>query len=52
MPESIDIGTRRELLIDDYLIDKIVGARLVLHKPVAREVAIVCDAPWEGNTCC
>ena len=52
MTDPIDIGTRRELLVDDHLIEKIVGARLVLHKPTQRDVAIVCDAPWEGNTCC
>jgi hypothetical protein len=46
----IDIGSRRELLLDDFLIEKLNGVTLKLHKPEARDVAIVCDAPWEGNT--
>ena len=28
------------------------GVELRLNKPVPREVALVHDAPWEGNTCC
>ena len=51
-PESsqvIDIGSRLEPLVDDYLIERIEGVRLVLNRPVPREVAIVHDRPWEGN---
>lgn len=44
------IGSRRELLVDDFLIDRLDGAELKLHKPEPRNVAITCDAPWEGNT--
>jgi hypothetical protein len=47
---AIDIGSRRELFVDDFLIDRLQGAGLQLHKPAARDVALVCDAPWEGNT--
>ena len=48
--ESIDIGARRELLVDDYLIDRFVGkAELRLHRPTQREVVFTCDKPWEGN---
>jgi len=50
--EPIDIGSRRELMIDDYLIDTMSSAlRLQLHKPVRRNVALVTDAAWEGNAC-
>ena len=49
--EPLDIGSRLELLVDDYLIDSISGAKLMLHQPVKREVAIAHDAPWEGNNC-
>ena len=48
----IDIGSRLELFIDDYLIESLDGARLVLHRPMDQEVAIVHDEPWEGNICC
>ena len=47
-----NIGTRRELFVDDYLIETMVGeAELLLHKPVMKEVVLIHDAPWEGNTC-
>jgi hypothetical protein len=48
---AIDIGTRRELFLDEFLIQKRDHVDLRLHHPVPREVAIVHDAPWEGNTC-
>ena len=51
MAEPIDVDSRRELFVDDYLIESLNGARLVLHHPTPREVAIVHDAPWEGNAC-
>jgi hypothetical protein len=48
----IDIGSRREPLVDDYLIARLEGgARQVLHHPVPREVVLTCDAPWEGSGC-
>ncbi len=51
LPSSVcDIGSRRELFVDDFLIETIKGAELKMHRPVPRDVAIVCDAPWEGNT--
>lgn len=46
----IAIGSRRELFVDDFLIAGMTGAELKLHKPQARDVALVCDRPWEGNT--
>ena len=51
LPDSVrDIGSRRELFVDDYLIESVKGAELTMHRPVPREVASVCDEPWEGNT--
>ena len=46
----VELGARRELFVDDYLIDRLKGAELRLHKPVPREVALDHDVPWEGNT--
>lgn len=46
---AIALGSRRELFVDDFLIDQLKGAALKLHQPVAADVALVCDAPWEGN---
>lgn len=48
----IDIGSRLELFVDDYLIDRWSGkARLELHHPTPQEVVLQMDAPWEGNGC-
>ena len=46
----IDLGARRELLVDDHLIEALHGKAVRrLHHPTRREVAVVHDAPWEGN---
>lgn len=46
----VHIGSRRELLVDDFLIERFTGqARLRLHHPERREIALVHDAPWEGS---
>lgn len=48
--EAINIGSRRELFVDDFLIEKLTGkAELRLHHPESREIALVHDAPWEGS---
>ncbi|MBT3268565.1 hypothetical protein HN371_15525 [Candidatus Poribacteria bacterium] len=44
-----ELGSRRELFVDDWLIDRMDGVELRLGAPTPREVAIVFDAPWEGN---
>ncbi len=46
--QPIDIGSRRELFVDRFLIDKLVNARLDLQRP--REMGPVhkFDKPWEG----
>ena len=45
----IDIGSRLELLVDDFLIDQRAGVSQQLHRPTAREVALEHQEPWEGN---
>jgi hypothetical protein len=42
------IGSRLELFVDDWLIQRLQGASLQLHAPVEREVALPFDRPWEG----
>lgn len=47
----IDIGSRLELFVDNYLVDRFDGeASLHLHKPCGREVALPMDQPWEEPT--
>jgi hypothetical protein len=47
---AIDIGSRLELFVDEFLIETMDGTSLRLQSPIPREVAIVFDKPWEGNT--
>jgi hypothetical protein len=50
--EPIEIGTRRELFVDDHMIQQLLGgAELRLHQPTPREIAIVHDEEWEGTGC-
>lgn len=44
---TVIIGNRRELFVDDWLIEEMLGARMQLQKPERREVAFCMDAPWE-----
>jgi hypothetical protein len=50
-PSAIDIGARRELFVDHYLIDKLDRATLQMHRPVDRGAVLAFDAPWEGPFC-
>ena len=48
----IAIDAQRELLVDDYLIDRFDGrAELRLHQPTPREIVLLFNEPWEGNSC-
>ncbi len=47
-----DIGDRRELFVDDFLVESMSGSvHLQMHRPQPKEIAIVHDAPWEGSGC-
>ena len=48
--QAINIGSRLELMLDDYLVESMRDVTLVLNRPVPREIAIVHDQPWEGNS--
>lgn len=46
-----DIGSRRELFVDDHLIDTRTGsAELQVQPPTPKDVVFTADKPWEGNT--
>ena len=42
------IGSRRELFVDDWLIERFAGTELRLHSPTPQEVVLPFDAAWEG----
>lgn len=45
--EAISVGSRRQLFVDRTLIESMDEARLVLHHPIKREIAIKPEHPWE-----
>ena len=47
----IDIGSRRELFVDRFLIDHLDGTRVRLHSPRDEGPVLKFDAPWEGPFC-
>jgi hypothetical protein len=47
----IAIGSRRELFLDSFLIEKLTGAELRLGAPVDAGTAFSFDRPWEGRFC-
>lgn len=50
--EPVDIGGRRELFVDAYLVEEMKGGmELSLQHPSSEGVALVLDRPWEGNIC-
>jgi hypothetical protein len=48
---EIDLAQRRELFVDNFLIDRMQNLDLRLHAPEPCEVALHFDAPWEGRYC-
>ena len=46
--QEIEIGPRRELFFDRFLIDTMTHVALRLHRPVDRGPVLAFDKPWEG----
>ena len=52
MEKVYDIGSRREVFWDDYLIDeRYTSAMRRMHHPVRKECVFQGDKPWEGDSC-
>ena len=50
--EKINIGGRREVFWDDYMVDTArTTAEFRLHKPVKKEMVMELNMPWEGDGC-
>ena len=49
--DPIDLGSRWELFVDEFLVAEKAGVALKLHEPVKREIVLTTDQPWEGRTC-
>ena len=46
--EPVQLGSRRELFVDRFLIDKLSNVRLHLHEPRDEGSVLKFDNPWEG----
>lgn len=49
--DVIEVGSRRELFVDHYLIEKMDNVRLILNRPRDEGIAFKFDKPWEGAFC-
>ena len=45
----LDVGSERQLFLDDFWFDSRQGIRLTRHSPQPREVSLTCVEPWEGK---
>lgn len=48
--EPLDVGSRRQLLLDESWFDHSDNLELTLHRPTPGETIIQCDRPWEGKS--
>lgn len=47
--EPINIGSARQLFVDDAILESRANVDLQLHQPIPREVVLVADRPWENT---
>jgi hypothetical protein len=50
--DLIELGSRRELFVDKFLVEKMQGVQLKMHEPHREGPALNFDAPWEGGWSC
>lgn len=46
----LNLGSRWELFVDEFLVASQKDVALKLHEPVRREIVLATDQPWEGPT--
>ncbi|MBI2425678.1 MAG: hypothetical protein HYV27_22825 [Candidatus Hydrogenedentes bacterium] len=49
--EPLELGSRRELFVDRFLVESFTDTQLRLGHPVKEDVVLTFDAPWEGRYC-
>lgn len=49
--DVIELGSRRELFVDHFLIDNLDNVQLTLNRPRDEGIAMEFDKPWEGLFC-
>ena len=50
-PDVLDIGSRRELFVDEFFIESLRDATLQLNRPHDEGPVLHFDQPWEGAFC-
>jgi len=45
--QPLNLGNKREIFVDYYLLDKLSNVNLVLQKPIDEGIAFHFDKPWE-----
>ena len=45
----LELGSRRELFVDHFLLESLDNCRLELNRPTPANVAMAFDMPWEGK---
>ncbi len=48
---SIELSNKREIFVDNYLIDKFQGIEIKIHTPIDQGPVLYFDKPWEGAFC-
>ncbi|MDO5553860.1 MAG: hypothetical protein Q4G68_08860 [Planctomycetia bacterium] len=48
--DTVNIGSRRELFLDDYLIANRDKVDILVHRPDRKEISLVFNKPWEGDS--
>jgi hypothetical protein len=48
--QPVDLGSRVEMFVDDYLVGSAKGVSLRINPPTKREVVFTTDQPWEART--
>ena len=46
---QIALGNKREIFVDNYLIEKLDGLEIVKHTPIDEGPVLFFDRPWEGS---
>lgn len=49
--EPLSVGTRPQLFVDDFLVEKLAGLKRVVQQPrrLAQQPILVAEHPWEGR---
>lgn len=46
--DIVELGDRREIFVDQFLIDTLIGVDLLMHAPTDEGPVLQFDKPWEG----